>query len=161
MSNKTPIAKPLSADDVLRIRKEIATLNQDKLHTIINTYCSHINSVITMVKEQLTDETEIAEMERLKRIIGFCPKEELFIRTKEKVWNVRDHIINKDMEFFYNRDYSSMVKKDENQSFIEALMNIVKYNFKQLTPKEQDRYWNRGIMMLKNIVEFEKLRRGE
>lgn len=157
MSNK--IAEPLSDNDVDKMMKRIANCNSSRLTNIFIEYSDTLTGIISLALAQAKasgDEDDIVEIERARRVIGFCPLEEKLLRTKDKIWNVREHIINKNTSFFLDRDYSGMIKKDGNKAFIEALMEIVKNNFTALNEKEQNQYWKKAKKLLRLVAEFKR-----
>ena len=161
-SNTTPSNnqlgfKPLSEADVANAMKKLASADPKELNDIFNKYAQALNGVLVMAQKQAVDETEIIEVERIKRIVNFVPVEERFIRTKDKIWAVREHIINKNAKYFMEKDYSAAIKKDGNQAMIETLVDLVKEKFATITEQEKDFYWKKGAMMLNCIVRFKKL----
>lgn len=150
------IARTLTDDDVAEMQKRISQANPDVINDIYRRYSDCLNGLISLAREQTTDETEIVELERLKRIINLAPIDERFIRSKDKIWNVREHIINKDSKFFMERDYSANIKKDHNQTFIETIIEITKDKFTTLSDKEKDFYWKKAATLLNCVVRFKK-----
>ena len=68
-----------------------------------------------------------------------------------------EEIDEKDVEFFLKRDYSSLVKKDHNQLFIEHLMIIVRDRYMDSTKAEQDMYFKKGWDLVDSVEQFKKL----
>ncbi len=151
-----PIAPSMTDFDVERIMARIAQTDGKEASRIFNEFNIELNRLISTVRSQVTDEHEIVECDRIKRILGFLPIEEKFLRMKEKVWHVRKHIINKDRDYFFNRDYGKMIKRDKNQAFIEAAIEIVKVHFDLLTPEEKEFYWRSAAKMLKLVLDFKR-----
>ena len=110
-----------------------------------------------MAKSQTTDDLEIVELERIKRLINFTPKDEKFIRSKGKVWAVRDHILNKDAKYFLEKDYSTIIKKDHNQAMLETLVELIKEKFENMNDKEQNFYWQKAALLLNCVVRYKRL----
>jgi len=161
--NNNSIAKPLSDDDVSKLMKKISLCTKEEITELSNIFVEFsntLNSIISIALDQAKDsgdEEDITELERARRIIGMCPLEEKLIRVKDKVWNVHEHIINKNAKFFLDRDYSGMIKKDQNKAFIEALMEIVKNNFEDLPKEHQDHYWKKAKKLVKLVAKFKKI----
>ncbi len=151
-----PIAPSMDDYDVERIMSRIAQTDGKEANRIFDAFNVELNRLISTIRSQITEEHEIVECERIKRILGMLPVEQKFLRMKEKVWHVRRHIINKDRDFFFNRDYGKMIKRDKNQAFIEAAIEIVKAHFDVLTPAEKDFYWRSAAKMLKLVIDFKK-----
>jgi hypothetical protein len=159
-SEPLPVGYNLTDDDVLRIQKNLDAVNPKELNEIYNTYKQTISSMLTIAKEQAkekNDEDDIITIEQICRLIGFLPVDEIFIRSKEKIWHHKDKILNKDADYFIKKNYSAMIKKDKNQSFLESLISIIKGKFLELTSEEQNIYWNKAAKLLNCVIRFKKL----
>lgn len=153
-------AKPLSEEDVDKLRERLLKLsNADfkKVEDICNRYKQLINGIISTARKQTKEEDEIVEIERLKRLLGLCACDEIFYRSKDKIWSVRNKLINKDLDWFVNRDYSKLIKKDSKATLIETLVDIIKDKIKGMLPEERDIYWNKGLEMLLLVGQFKKI----
>lgn len=149
--------KPLTQEEVDATIQKIVKANPAALDKIFQTYTKTLNQLLVVALKQTTDESEIVEIERLKRIINLCPIEERFIRSKDKIWAVRDHIIKKNADFFLKKDYSSIIKKDGNQIILETLIEIIKDKFTSLSTDEKEFYWKKGAVMLSCVIEFKQV----
>lgn len=148
--------KALSEDDIVNEMKLITMLPEKFTNDIFNTYSQNINSVLALVLKQCTDDEDAVEIEQLRRVLMMCPLEEKFIRSKDKIWAVRKYIVKKDARYFLNKDYSKIIKRDGNQAFIEALMEIVKSKFNELNDVDQNMYWNKAAFLLNCVAQFKK-----
>lgn len=154
------IAKPLSESDIDKARQLVYQLpadKQDQVNQLFRDYSNLVMTILSHAEATTADEEDKVEIDRLRRILGFCPIEEQFFRTKDKVWNVRHHILNRNAKYFLDRDYSSMIKKDGNQAMIETLVDIVKSKFDEMSTSEQDFYWRHAIQLLLKVTEFMKI----
>lgn len=152
-----PEVKPMTDEDVNNIRKRLSMLDEKELNYIIDTYSQIIKGVLTLAMKNTKDEDEIVELERLKRIINLAPKDELFIRSKDKVWAARKRVINRDINWFLNRDYSKLIKRDSKQVMIETLINIAKNSYLKLDSDEQEIYWQKGFKLLQIVAQYKKI----
>lgn len=148
---------PLSEKDIEDQKKRLLNANPDELSKIYNTCSQVINSMLVMVIKQTNDEEDIVEVERLKRVINLAPVDERFLRSKDKIWAAREHILNKNADWFLNRDYKGLIKKDHNQSMIETIVSLVKERYNSLSQEDQNRYWEKATMLLNNVARFKKL----
>lgn len=160
MSQETKSLTSLSQNEVDNMINSFNNVDPDKINKILNNYSNCLSKMIAFtlsVVKKNGDEDEIIEIEHLKRIIALCPIEERIIRTKDKVWDSREHILNRNADYFLNRDYSNMIKNDQNQAMIETLIDSVKNNYNKLSKEEKEYYWNGTIKMLKYVIEFKKI----
>ena len=149
--------KQLTDDDVFEMVKKTLHVDPKKLNEIYQQYVNNLNSMLVMAKKQTDDETEIVEIERLKRFINMLPIDEVFMRGKDKVWNVRNHILNRNANFFLERDYSKVIKKDKNQVMMETLVEIIKDKYSHVSNEEMEYYWKKGAYALNCIIRFKQL----
>ena len=157
LKDKEPEVTPMTDEDVNNIRKRLAMLDEKELNYIIDTYSQVIKGVMTIAMKNTKDEDEIVELERLKRLINLAPKDELFIRSKDKVWAARKRVINRDINWFLNRDYSKLIKRDSKQVMIETLINIAKNSYLKLDSDEQEIYWQKGFKLLQIVAQYKKI----
>ena len=149
--------RPLSVEDVIKEQQRLKDADPKELNDIFEKYSQALNSILVMAKSQTTDDLEIVELERIKRLINFTPKDEKFIRSKGKVWAVRDHILNKDAKYFLEKDYSTIIKKDHNQAMLETLVELIKEKFENMNDKEQNFYWQKAALLLNCVVRYKRL----
>jgi len=148
--------KPLSDSDVTSLLEKISQCDSKITNPLFIEYSNTLNSLLSIIVTQLEEESEIVELERVKRILSLCPLEEKLLRTKDKIWNVREHILAKNKDYFLNKDYSSLIKQDSNKAFIENIMEIIKDNFNDLSEKEQAAYWIKAKKLLNIVARFKK-----
>jgi hypothetical protein len=155
--NNEPDVSPMTDADVNNVRKRLTLLDEKEMNYIIDTYSQIIKGVLTLAMKNTKDEDEIVELERLKRIINLAPKDELFIRSKDKVWAARKRVIDRDINWFLNRDYSKLIKRDSKQVMIETLINIAKNSYLKLDADEQEMYWQKGFKVLQIVAQYKKI----
>lgn len=149
--------KPLTMDEVLEINKKFLKMDSATINKILTTYSNIVYSLLKLAIKNCEDEADIVELERLKRVIKLCDDAEIFIRTKDKVWAVREKILNKDADYFLNKDYSSGIKQDEKQSMIETIIMVVKEKYNVLTQNERNMYWKKAFEMLNLVIQYKEL----
>jgi len=151
---------PMTDEDVADVMRKLSKLTGNKVNEICNGYTQQIKSLITTVRKSMnprTDEDEIIELDRLSRIISLCPSDEIFIRSKDKIWFARHRILNQDADWFLNRDYSASIKKDQKQVMIETLIKLIQTKYISLSQEERNKYWEKGLQMLRLVADYKKL----
>jgi hypothetical protein len=156
MKNEDERVKPMTDEEVLEQTRRIAKADPKEINNIYQTQVNIIKSILAMAEKQATEENELIELGRLKRLISLTPIDEIFIRTKDKIWAVREHILNKNADYFLKKDYSAMIKKDHNQAFMETLIEIIKDKFSTLNKEEQLFYWKKAAILLSCVIRFKK-----
>jgi hypothetical protein len=169
--------KPLTDDDIANIITLISKKgieHVDKANKLFVDFKNGINVMIGMLddylsvkdgmKKSLSDEDieEKAELDRLKRLIGFTPDDQLFLRCKDKIWVTRNHLVNKNIDWFINIEYNHLIKKDQNKTFIETLIGIFKNIIKDLNDNQSDveqknKYWAQIHYLLNIVARFQAL----
>ncbi len=149
--------KPLTDDDVILRRKRMANADGDKLNNIFKSFSNNIKSIITLAEKYVKDEDDEVALDSIKRIIKLCPDDEILIRTMDKIWGVRLQIINKDINYFLNKEYGNLVREDEKKEMIVGLIQIVREFFPELKKEEQNVFWSYGTSLLKLVAECKKL----
>lgn len=154
--------KPLSDSDVEIRRKRMANANTKLLNEIFNEYHNTIKMIITSAEKILAadgnkDEEDEVELSRIKRIVNLSPSDEILIRSMDKVWSVKNHIMTKNSDYFLKKDYSNLVKNDEKKAMIVNLIMIIREMYDKLKPKEQNLFWSYGLTLLKLVANCKKL----
>ena len=155
-----PPPKPLTEDDVNIIVGKLSQLKSKDISEICNGYVRQIRSIITYIKKKLhprNDEDELVELERLSRLMGICSIDEMFIRSKDKIWHARHHIRARNADWFLNRDYSANIKKDHKKVMIETLIRMIQHRYLEMNEIERDQYWCKADEMLHMVERYRKL----
>jgi hypothetical protein len=154
--NEEPV-KTLNDEDVEREIKNMQSIDPDVMNDIYKNFSNAVMSIVTAASEQTEDEKDLVQLDRIKRILNLAPMEERFIRSKEKVWGVRNYILNKNVDYFLNKDYSGMIKKDHNQVLLEKLIEIVRDNFINLSAEDKEFYWKKANILLHCVAKYKKM----
>lgn len=154
--------KPLDDGDIARIMSHIVRGGDEAINNsnkIFTEFRNMITELIRLIESNIEDDDleEIAELDRLKRLISLAPEEQIFLRCKDKIWLTREQLLNKDLEWFIGKECSHLIKNDKNKEFIETLMRIVKRKFLELDEEEKDEYWKYIHKLLNIVARFQKI----
>ena len=149
--------RALTWDEIVVMLNALPKDKQYELDKIFQKVSSTLMSLIMMTLKVTKEEDEIIELERIKRIVNMCPKDELFIRIKDKIWAVRQQLDAEDADYFLNKDYSAMVRRDHNQAFVEAMMEILKLRYYNSTAAEKKVYFAKGRILIAEVAAFKDL----
>jgi hypothetical protein len=134
------------------------TKKEKKIFKLVVKFNSVISKIIKLI--EATEPNNI-EIDRLKRLARIAKNEEpLFIinRCKDKIWNSREHIIEKNEKFFMDDDqFNQYIKHDRKEPFIRALMKIVQDGFTKLNENEKNHIWKIIKDLLKYVTEYKIL----
>jgi uncharacterized FlgJ-related protein len=78
-------------------------------------------------------------------------------KCKDKIWDSREQILAEDEDFFISKRYDEYIKKDENQMFIEGLINLFKRSRSLLSEKESKFMWATVKHLLATVTEYKML----
>jgi hypothetical protein len=154
---------PMSDADVSLINKKISKLDNKTIDEILSLYDKYkviIISLLTSLKNKVElkkDEESLVDIEQVIRIAKFCPSDELFIRSKDKIWYARNYIMKKDAEWFINKNMDKNIKNDGKKAMIENILKSIKNQWKQFTQVEREEYWKFALQILRIVAEFKKL----
>jgi len=151
------VIKNLTDDDVERELRDLEHCDQKALDSIYQDYSSALSRLIASIKKLAIEDEVIIEVDRLRRLANFLPKEEKFIRSKNKIWGAREKILSKDAEFFLTKDYSLIIKKDHNQVMMETLINCIKDIYDDTSQEERDFFWGQAAILLNCVIRFKQI----
>ncbi len=159
-NHEDPPPPPMTDDDYNRIVKQLGGMKSNDMVEICNGFVQQIKGLLSTVKKTLhpvNDEDELVEVERVIRIVNMLPADEIFIRSKDKIWYSRKHILSKNIQLFLKKDISKNIKRDSKQVMIETLVKLIKYKFQTLSTAEQEMYWAKLIKLLQYVAKFKQL----
>ena len=76
-----------------------------------NTIKQILFQIIAMIKTKLRKESDIATMDTLSMLLRTIPSEELLIRMAEDIYEFKENIQGKNLDYFMQHDFSKNVKK--------------------------------------------------
>lgn len=159
-NDEEPVPKPMTDDDVLKVMSKLSNLSSKDINDICDGYVNKIRNLLNLGKHKLHpvhDEEELTEISHVMRLINVLPNDEIFIRSKDKIWFARKHILQKNIDWFLKRDYSANIKKDHKQRMIETLIRLIRSQWSSLTEEEKEMYWDLGLEILGLVAKFKKL----
>jgi uncharacterized protein YeeX (DUF496 family) len=136
--------------------------NFDKETTekINNTISEFHRSVFSILKICRKIEPGNILLESLQKRIGFARDFSPFIiidKCKDKVWVHREYIINEDENFFLQKNFSSYIKEDENKSFINDMITLIKSKYQERSTAEKKELWRHIKLLLKYVTQYKVL----
>lgn len=150
----------MTDDDVDALDRRLGNLPKKEFaeaESLINKYYQTFLGLIAVSRSYTKAETDLAELDRLQRLLKLLPKSEIFVRSYVKIWQVRNHVINKNIDYFLKKDYSHVIKKDSKQVMIETIISIVREKFPKLEQKDQDQFWLKGYLLINIIAQIKKI----
>lgn len=155
-----PVFVNLTDNDVDRVEKLVNKLKNDdidKVNKICEQFYHALLGLIATSRTFTKDDDDLAELDRIKRLLCLIPKFEVFIRVQGRIWHFREKILESDMDYFLSLDYSGAIKKDHKAKMIESIIAIVKDKFPKLSKTDQTLFWQKTTLLLKYTAEFRKI----
>lgn len=128
-----------------------------KMGKVLDEFHKCIFKILKCVDDKLSNNIEVDRLKRLVRIARDESPFEIIDRCKNKIWDSREHIINKNEEYFLKNSFDKYIKKDENQMFIQSLVQLFRDNHDQLTAQEKNYIWGLNLKMLNCVTEYKIL----
>jgi len=97
------------------------------------------------------------EMERLERIISLCKDEPTFIitRCKDKIWESRQQIKDKNVDYFFNTNFDKYIKKGSSyEDFQRTLMDMIKESWDDLDEASREAIWKYTRKMVRCVAAY-------
>ncbi len=139
--------------------ERLRSCDPDEINNIYDEFSRAAVRMLTFSKKKCAkmDEEIIVEVERLSRLINIAPNFEKFHRCIDKIYQVREKILNRDEDFFIKKDYTGVIKKDEKQQMLETLKEVILTCWDSLDDRDKNFYWNQALIMLKQVLRFKIL----
>lgn len=77
-------------------------------------------------------------------------------KCADKIWAHREYIITENSDFFLKNQYTEFIKNDENKSFLQSLVNLIKNKYTEISEQERKALWTLVKSMLGSIVKYKK-----
>lgn len=127
-----------------------------------------INDVLQQFNRQVTKLFKIAEsmvpndptVDWARRIIKIFRNEDppaVLERCIDKLWENKEPIMRRDVEFFKVYKPDKYIKNDENKEWLDRLTNLIKTKYFELNIQEQSYIWDCLEEMLKNVIKYRLL----
>jgi len=102
------------------------------------------NYYITWVKQQID-------------ILRKIDKENIIKRCKDKFWHYQKEIINHDIAFFHNNQFTNFIKDDDNKQFMYSFVNMLKKKINNISDEEKQQIWELLEKVLEMCIAYKQL----
>jgi hypothetical protein len=130
--------------------------NTDEIIDIVKKFHNKVFAVLKICKKL---DPKSIELQHLHNIASLARDTEYLLiisRCKDKMWLHREHIINRDENFFLKNKFTQYIKDDENKSFMHSLVNVIQTGYRDISDTEKDMIWRLVQDMLKHVIEYKK-----
>jgi hypothetical protein len=130
--------------------------NTDEIIDIVNNFHKKVFKILKICKKI---DPKSDELHRLHSAASLARDTEYLLiisKCKDKMWFHREHIMNRDENFFLNNKFTRYIKDDENKSFMHSLINVIQTGYREISAAEKDLLWQLVQDMLRHVVEYKK-----
>jgi hypothetical protein len=130
---------------------------KDKLN-IIQNYNRQCMKLVDIASDLLSDDPTFDWFTRILKIVKNENPSYLIDRGVDKFWTHKEHIINRNIEFFNNSSLQQKyIKDDKNKEWLVEFTNILKTEYHNLSIKERDLIWECVTTMLECVIKYKLL----
>lgn len=129
----------------------------EKKRKVANEFIREIMDLMNMCEAKNGHDEDI---DRLRELIQWARSAlgefDIINRSKEKIWENRQQVIDRNLDFFLNADVGTKYIKpgDKDRKFIERIIHKVRSRHGIMNEKEFDRIWSIGNDMVRTVCEY-------
>jgi hypothetical protein len=132
--------------------------NQKKINTIVQNYNRQVKKLLSMIDYLIPDNPKVYLIIRIFNMIKRENPSMIIERGVDKLWDNKDHILNKDVEFFKKSTGSQYIKDDNNKEWLTELISMLKEEYENLNEKEINVIWSGMKNLLECVIQFKLLK---
>ncbi len=87
------------------------------------------------------------------KLLSLACKTECFIQSKDKLWNVKDHIETKNEDFFKASEFTKKINTDTKNAF-NKYINLCGSIYPKINETEKDKLWSTLQDMISHIKNY-------
>lgn len=137
---------------------EKAIYDQNRRDEAIDSLEIQIKAILHIAKESAPSQKVMNDVHWVEKIVNACIAShnsyEIMVRIRPKISHYRKQILANDEEFFKQESFSSFIKNDGNQQFMNNLINVVKAGFLSLTPELKAQVWRCLEEIVRCVAQF-------
>ena len=136
---------------------------EKEINDIIAFFNRQVSNVLKAIDSQ-PDVKNNPDFDRIKRIAKIARDEDppcMLERCTEKLWDNREAIMNRNVDFLIKKDVASKyIKNDENKEWLESIMDFIRTKHKELKKEDLEYLWKCIDNMLQSVIKYQ-IARGE
>jgi hypothetical protein len=132
--------------------------NQKKINTVVQNYNREVKKLLNIVDYLIPDNPKVYIIIRVFNMVKRENPSMIIERGVDKLWDNKDHILNKDVEFFKKSTGAQYIKDDSNKEWLTELISMLKDEYENLNEKEIDMMWTGMKNLLEYVIQFKLLK---
>jgi hypothetical protein len=129
-----------------------------KIITIVQNYNRVCTKLLNMVESIIPDNPKIYIVTRVFNMVKRENPAMLIEKGIDKLWDNKDHIINKDIDFFKQANGSQYIKNDSRKEWLTDLVAMLKGEYENLNEKEIEKIWESIRIMLECVIQYKLIK---
>jgi hypothetical protein len=153
--------KPLDDTIIYQIRQATKLIKDKDLDKIYVNCNKGLQQVLTLAKKHMENVTTgrvnnkgIGTIDTIQKLMRLVPRDEVFMRMFPKIILHEKQIKEKDGDFFISKDYKGMIKDDSKKNFIFQIILIIKNEYANLKPADNEKLWEIMTSILEDCITF-------
>jgi hypothetical protein len=131
----------------------------DEMKLILRKFHNALFDLINVAESIDPKNTHVTWVKQQIDIFRKIDRENIIRRLKDKMWDYREQIMNKDLDFFKQNQFSKFIKNDDNRQFMYSIINMLKKKIETLEPEAIEVIWDIILQLLMSCIEYKKLTR--
>ncbi len=124
---------------------------------VVDEFNSVTFMILKIAKKFEPNSSDLEWLRKKMSLVRSFDQQCIILRSKDKIWNYRDQIIKRDLNFFINNNFGKYIKNDDNRTFMYTLINLIKRRVKSFSPQELAELWNLANRLLGCVAKYKEL----
>lgn len=123
------------------------------MNSLVTKYNSHISSLFKLFKKKMKNNIDLMSFKNKLSIIKWVDPKRLIEDSKIAIWENREYIIKRDLNYLYDIKNMNIVDRDIIKIY-EKNIEKIKKAISNMTPEELKELWHHINSMLVIIIEY-------
>ncbi len=134
--------------------KSAVKSTEETIDDAIDGFHKTLFSIMKIARYMEPNNSDLEWMAAKLRMAADMEPLHLISRFKNKIWDCRKQIMEKDKKFFIENSFDSYIKNDENKNFMQSLLNMIKKGIDRLTAQEEAHIWSLAQDLLRYTINY-------
>lgn len=143
--------------DISSMNAEEFAKYDDELNRILKDFHGALFNLINIAEQIDSKNYHLAWVKRQMDLVRKIDKENIIKRMQDKMWDYRTEIVQRDINFFKNNQFSKYIKDDDNRPFMYSFLNMIKKKIDTLSEDEMSAIWDIINQLLLSCIEYKRL----
>jgi hypothetical protein len=127
---------------------------QKKISTILDNFNRQVSRIMKIAEAKEKDNIDVIWVRKLISLIRQENPPLILERCIDKLWDNREQIMKRDMDFFLKNSFGKYVKDDDNKEWLTGLISMVQKKQALLSEDEKKYIWDCINKMLECVIQY-------